>query len=407
VEAIEHLTKGLEVLQALPDTPSRAQHELTLYVTLGAPLLATKGYAAADVGAVFMRARELCQQMGDTPQLFQVLQGLWAFYVVRGELQTALQLSEQLLSLAQRLHNPGLILEGALRLGISLTTLGRCVAAREYFDQAMGLYNPQEHQSHAFLYGQDPQVVCLCQLALGLWSLGYPTQALQRSQEAVHLAQTLAHPHSLAWALLYAALVHALRREWQAVHRQTEPLIALCHEQGFAYRMAQARILQAWALAQQGQGETAVAQMRDSLAAVHNTGAMAYRPYFLGLLADVYRQLGQVSEGLAAVDEGLNIIDKTGERLYEAGLYRHKGTLLLALSAANHTQAEASLQRAITLARQQQAKSLELQATIDLARLWQHQGKSASAHQLLTEISAWFTEGFDTADLQEARALLA
>jgi predicted ATPase len=407
IEAIRHLTKGLDVLKALPDTPTRMQHELMLNVTLGAPLLATKGYAALEVGAVFMRARELCQQEGDTPQLFQVLQGLWAFYAVRGELQTARELGEQLFSLAYRLHDTALVLEGALRLGISWLALGELVLARAHLEQSLALYNPQVHRSHAFLYGQDPQVSCLCHMALVLWLLGYPTQAMQRSREAVELAQQVSHPFSLAWALLYTALVHTLRREWRAAQEQAATLMALCHEHGFAYRMMQGRILQGWALAQQGQGAVAIAQMQESLATVRTMGAAVYRPYFLALLAEAYRKVDQVKAGLTAVDEGLELIDKTGERFYEAGLYQQKGELLLAPSRANPSEAEASLQHAVTLARQQQAKSLELQAALGLGRLWQRQGKRPQARQLLAEISGWFAEGFDTADLQEAKILLA
>jgi class 3 adenylate cyclase/predicted ATPase len=406
-EAIGHLEKGLEVLEAMPDTPERRRHELLLNITLGAPLLATKGYAAQEVGKVFTRARELCSYMEDTPQLFQVLQGLWGFHCVRSELRLALELGEQLVSLAQRLQDTALLLEASGRLGISLFLRGDLEPAREYLVQSITLYDPSQHRSHAFLYGQDPQVACLCHAAWVLWLLGYPDQALQRSREALELARELAHPFSLSWAHLYAALTHTLRQEWGAAQAQAEALITLGREQGFAYRLAQGRILQGWALVQQGQHEGAIDQMRESLAIVRATGAQVYCPYFQALLAKAYGEVGQPAEGLTLLAEVMAAIDTTDERFYAAGLYRLKGDLLLTQSDDNHREAEASFRQALDIARHQQAKSLALQAAMSLGRLWQRQGRRAEAHHLLAAIYNGLTEGWDTTDLREARALLA
>jgi predicted ATPase len=406
-EAIAHLTKGLMVLQEMPDTPERIQHELALCTALGAPQIATRGYAAAEVGQVFRRARELCQYVGDPAQLFQVLQGLWGFYIVRAELQTALQLAEQLHSIAHTAQDDGFLLEAAGRLGISLFLLGDFVTARGHLEQGMALYDPVQHRSHAFLYGQDPRVACLCHAAWLLWLLGYPDQAVQRSREALTLAQELSHPHSLAFAHLYAALVHQLRREWAAAREQAEALMALSSEQGFTYRLLQGRLLQGRALVQQGQSGAAIAQMQQSLAGIRAIGAEVYRPYFQALLAAAYAQAGQPMEGLTLLSEVLTVVDKTQERFYEAGLYRLQGELLLQLPAERQTEAASCFQHALDLARRQQAKSLELEAAISLGRLWQREGRRGEACQLLTDVYGWFSEGFDTENLQEIRALCA
>jgi predicted ATPase len=268
------------------------------------------------------------------------------------------------------------------------------------------IYDRQSHGSHAFLYSQDPQVVGLSRVAEVLWSLGYPVQALLRSHEALDLAKELKHSHSLAYVLFYAAMLHFFRREWTKVQEQAEALITLSGEQGFPYRLAQGRLLQGWALAEQGCGETAIEQMRLSLAAVQATGAGVYGPYYLALLAEVYGTIGQPEEGLPALAEALTAVDKTGERFYEAELHRLKGELLLTLSENNTREVHTCFHRALALAQDQQAKSLELRAATSLARLWQAEGKRQAASDLLVPVYEWFTEGFDTAGLIDANALL-
>ena len=238
VEAISHLTKGLELLTALPDTPERAQQELTLQTALGMPLVLTKGHAAPEVEATYTRARDLCRQVGETPQLFLVLLGLRRFYFMRGELQTARELGEQLLTLAQNLQDSGLLARAHMMQGEVLYYLGEFVQAREHFEQGVALYDPQQHRSDAFLYGNDTGVACLALVASALSSLGYRDQALKRSHEALTRAQELSHPFSLAIALSTAADVHYSRREGQAAQKRAEALIALSTEQGFAFFLA-------------------------------------------------------------------------------------------------------------------------------------------------------------------------
>ncbi|HEV8718504.1 MAG TPA: AAA family ATPase, partial [Candidatus Binatia bacterium] len=421
VEAIAHFNAALELLKILPDTPERTQQELDLQITLGPALIATKGWTA-EVERAYTRARELCQQVGETSQLFPALWGLWSFYHVRGEHQAARELGEQLLNLAQSVQDSALLLEAHAALGSSLYCLGESVSAREYLEQSLALYNPQQHHTLAFFYGgADPGMICLSQAAWTLWVLGHPDQALQKNHEALTLAQELSHPHSLAFALCFASVLHQFRREAQAAQERAEAAIALTSEQGFPYWLAWATILRGWALAEQGHAEEGIAQIRQGLAAYWATGAELRRPHFLTLLAEAYEKKGQTKEGLDILAETLTLVNKTGERYWEAELYRLKGELSLksAVRSPQSTvtnprpltpdpqgEAEACFRQAIAIARRQSAKSLELRAVISLSRLWQQQGKKGQARILLAEIYNWFTEGFDTKDLQEAKALL-
>jgi predicted ATPase/class 3 adenylate cyclase len=417
VEASNHLATGLELLKTLPNTPERAQQELMLQSALGRVLMATKGYAAPEVGKIYARARDLCSQVGETPQLFPVLWGLCAFSIVRGELRTANALGTQMLRLAQNVQDPALILEAHHVLGQILYFLGELVPAREHLEQGIALYDPRQHHDHAFSYGHDPGVACLGYTSLVLWYLGYPDQALQRSRQALTLAQELSHPYSLAYAQIMAARFHQLRQEEQTTQKQAEAMISLSTEQGFVFLLTIGTILRGWALAGQGQAQEGITQTSQGLITLSAMGAELYtRVNFLALLAEAQGRTGQAEEGLSTLSEALTVMDKTGERFYEAELYRVKGQLVLQAAGrrpktpapSTHAEAEAEVcfLKAIEVARRQQAKSLELRATVSLARLWQRQGKMEDAHQMLAEIYGWFTEGFDTADLQDAKALL-
>jgi predicted ATPase len=361
-----------------------------------------------------MPGRALCQQVGETPQLFQVLRGLWYFYLLRVELQTARELGEQLLTLAQHIGDPALFLEAHYTLGNTLNYMGEFAAAQAHLEQGIALYDPQQHRSHAVRYGQDPGVVCRSYAALTLWYLGYPDQALQRSHEALALARELEYPYSLALALYFAALLHQFRRERQRTQERAEAAIALASEGGFTVVVAGGTFLRGWALTErsptpgagQGQGEAGLAQMHQGLAAFHATGAETFRPYFLSLLAAASAQVGRREEGLTLLAEALAVTNEKGERRCEAELHRLKGLLLLARTTGQDTEAETCFRQALDIARRQQAKSWELRAAMSLSRLWQRQDKRDAARELLAEVYGWFTEGFDTADLQEAKALL-
>jgi len=411
-EAINHLTKGLELLKALPDNPERTQQELTLQVTLGVPLQATRGWTAPEVKRAYNRARELCQQVGEAPQLFPVLFALYEFYLVRAEHKAARELAEQCLTLAQSVQDPDLLLQAHFTLGFSLFHLGKLILARQHLEQGIALYDPRQHWSHAFLYFHDPGVACLSFAAWALWYLGYPDQALKKSQEALTLAQELAHSFSLEFALFFAAALHQFRREARATQERAETVMTLSTEQGFPNWLALGTLLRGWALAEQGQETEGIAQLGHGLAAHRATGAEVGRPHHLALLAEAYGKVGQREEGFAVLIEALATVKRTGERFYEAELYRLKGELTLKQSVVQgressvQTEGEECFRRAIEIARRQSAKSWELRATVSLARLWQQQGKTAQAQQMLAELYGWFTEGFDTADLKEAKALL-
>jgi predicted ATPase len=423
VEAINHLTKGLELLDTLLDTPERAQQELMLQITLGAALQATKGAAAPEVERVYARARELCQQVGETPQLFPVLWGLWRYHNSRAELRTARELGGRLLTLAGSLQDPVLLLQAHHAMWTTSFYLGELPSAHEHTERGMALYNVQQTPSHAFLYGgHDPGACCQVMGALILWSLGYPDQALQKSHEALNLARELSHPYSLANTLACSAIFHQLRREAHLTQRRAEAAVTLSTEQGFPFWLAWGSVLQGWALAEQGQREEGVAQIRQGLAAYRAIGGEMMRSQFLALLAEVHGKMGQADEGLMDLAEALAAVDKTGERRWEAELYRLKGELTLqkfqasnskvsiteseSLTANLQCEAEAWFLKAVEIAHKQQAKSLELRATTSLARLLAKQGPRDKARTMLADIYNWFTEGFDTADLRDAKALL-
>jgi predicted ATPase len=268
------------------------------------------------------------------------------------------------------------------------------------------LYDPQQHRSLVSRLGIDLGVFFLAYMVRPLWLLGYPDQALQQSQKALTMAQELAHPFSLTYALCFAAFGHQFRREAQATHMRAEALCALAGEQGIAFFLAFGTVLRGWVLAVQGQSDAGIVQMCEGMAACRTTGAEADRPYFLALVAEAYGRGRRYDEGLAMLEEALALVDQSEERYWEAEIHRLKGELLLARSAENQVEAEACWHKALEVARRQGAKSLELRAAMSLSRLWQRQGKRTEAYELLAPVYGWFTEGFDTTDLQEAKALL-
>ena len=361
---------------------------------------------------MYIRARELCEQVGDTPETFPTLFGLWAFYLTRAEHKRARELGEQLLRLAESRQDSALLLEAHVAMGVVLLFLGELAPARTHVEHGSALYDTQQHHSLAFSYASlDPGVPCLCRAAEDLWYLGYPEQALKSSQEALTLARALSHPFSLAYALDYAAWLHQCRREGHAVQDRAEALIVVCTEQGFPVWLAEGIIYQGWALAQQGREREGFRQIREGLAAYHATGSEYHQSHYLALLVEAQGKDEQVEPRLGAVAEALAFVQRTDERFYEAELHRLQGELILQKfkvqgSEFNGEEAEACFHKALEVARKQEAKSWELRAATSLARLWQQQGKGAEARELLAPVYNWFTEGFDTADLKDAKALL-
>jgi class 3 adenylate cyclase/predicted ATPase len=406
VEAISHLRTGLALLQTLPETQERTQREVDMLIALGASLLATKGSGAPEVEQTYSRARQLCELLEDPQQLFPVLRGLWNYYLLRAELQTVQALGEQLLALAQQQAQDSAMLVAAHRaLGTTLFWLGAVASAQTHFARGIVLYDAQQHRTSAVLHGEVAGVICHIHAAWALWYLGYPDQGLARSQEALLLAQQSAHPFSLSFVLSYIAQFHQFRREVRFTQEHAEAAISLATDQGFPQWKGVGALQRGWSLTHQGQVRDGVEQLTQGLRAYRATGAELARPYYLALLAEAHSIIGQSEAGLAVLTEALTLVDKTEERWYEPELHRLKGELLLQQNSDNQAEAENCFQQAISIAHSQQAKSLELRATTSLARLWQ-QGKRQEAYDLLAPIYGWFTEGFDTADLKEAKALL-
>jgi class 3 adenylate cyclase/predicted ATPase len=406
MEAISHLRTGLEMLQTRPETPEGTQRAVDMLIALGASLMATKGSAAPEVGETYTRAQQLCQHLDYPYQLFPVLLGLWRYYHGRAELQTAQALGEQLLALAQQVQDTAMLMMAHRALGLTLFWRGAPAAAHTHFVQVIPLYDPKQHRTLAFLYGEDVGVYCRSQAAWALWSLGYPDQGLTRSQEAVTLAQQLAHPYNLSFAFICAAMFHQFRRDVRCTQERAEAAMTLAQEQGFPFWMAIGTLLRGWGRVQQGEEQEGIEQINQGLRAHRVTGAELLRSYFLALFAEAYGITGEPHTGLTVLAEALTHVDTTGERWYEPELHRLQGELLLQQSSDNQADAESCYHHALDIARNQQAKSFELRTTTSLARLWQQQGKRQEAYDLLAPIYGWFTEGFDTADLQEAKALL-
>jgi class 3 adenylate cyclase/predicted ATPase len=406
LEAVSHFTTGIELLKTLPETSEHTQRALTLHIALGAALIISKGQAAPEVEHTFTQARVLCQQVGETPQLAPVLLGLWRFYLVRSQLHTARELGETLLRLAQRAADPALAVIAHYALGSTWLWLGALPVARQHLEEGIVRYMPDQRRAPVFRMGHDPGVACRFYAAMTLWLLGYPAQALARLHEALALARELSHPYSLAWVLCRAAFVFQFCRDVPAVHEQAEAVVILSTEQGATQWVAQGTIFRGWALAMQGQGEVGLAQVHQGITAVQATGQALAVPYFCTVLVEVSARLGHIEAGLQALAEAYTLVEQHEEGWWEAEIHRLRGVLLLRQSGTSQAEAEAWLQRALDVARRQEAKSLELRAAMSLSRLWQQQGKQAEAHALLAPVYGWFTEGFDTADLQEARVLL-
>ena len=404
-EAVGHFTTALELLAALPESPAQAQQELEVQLALGPAFIATKGPAAAEVEQTYARARALCQQVGETSHLFQTLWGLCSCYRTRGALPTARELGEQLDTLAQRDDTPTFRLAAHNALGTTLFYLGDYRAARAHCEQGIALIDPAAQRALAHRYDEAPGVVSLAFAANTLWCLGYPAQAVRRSQEALVLAQALAHPASLALAHYWVTFLSHRRREVPAVQAHAEALLTLSTAQGFPLWVGLGTCWRGWVLTMQGQSETGLAQLRQGLTVVLATG-QTLSQICLILLAEAAAHAGQVEEGWRLLAEALTALEASARGDLLAETYRLQGEWLLRQASPDAVRAEACFQQALALARRQQAKSWELRTATSLSRLWQQQGKGNEARALLAPIYRWFTEGFNTADLQEAQALL-
>jgi predicted ATPase len=407
-EAVALARRGLESLQALPDTPERVRREIPMLVTLGVQLQVTHGYAAPEAERAYDRARALCEQVQEAPSLFLVLWGLWMYFEVGSHLGKSRELAGRLFTLAQHSQDPAQLLQAHMAQAVTSFSIGELAATRDHTEQGVRLYDPSRHGGHKHLYGQDPRVTCLAFGAVALWLLGYPKQAVERSREAVALGGHLGHPTTHALALYFAAMLRQYCREAPSVQDCAEATTAIANEHALSLWRANGLIMRGWAVAVQGAWAGGIAQIRQGLTAWVATGAETHRTYFLGLLAEALGRGGLIEEGLGVLTESLTFVHGTGTVFYAAELHRLRGEFLLRQETAEVAgpEAEACFRRALDVARSQQAKSLELRAAMSLARLFRRQGRQAEARPVLAACYGWFTEGFDTADLHEAKTLL-
>jgi predicted ATPase len=376
-----------------------------MQMAIGPALVAVRGFADAGVGRAYARAWELCQQLDDTSRLPLVLRGREVFHYVRGELNKAREIAKQFLDLAERLQDPALLVGSYHAMGQTLFQLGDLTAARSIVEQGIALFDPEKHRLPNWPGGQSGEQ-CYLYSGFSLWILGYPDQAIRRDEEALTMANELSNPTNLANTLAFVAAVHVLRRELSAVRQRAEATMEMSAEQRLPFFLAYGTVLNGWARAAQDQGEDGIAEIKQGITAYRATDAQAWLPFLLALQAETYAREKRIEDGLATVAEALELVEKTEERCWQAELNRIKGELLLAVPADNHAEAESCFSQALVIACRQQAKSWELRAAVSLGHLWQQQGKIDEARDLLAPIYEWFSEGFDTADLKEAKTLL-
>jgi predicted ATPase len=400
-EAVSLARRALDLISHLPPSADRDRQELMLRITLGIPQMATEGFGNEEVKRNYTRARELCRQSGESLQLFPALSGLWRFYLIRAELRTARELAEQLLRIARSGGEAELMAEAHWMLGTTFVNLGEFAAASAHLDRGLALYKPAEQQSLLFLYGHDPGIACWCFGAWADWSLGFAERALEKMDQALALARDLRHPESLAYALFFKAWLHQLRRESAETLKWAEAAIAHATEHGLVQWAAFGKSLLGWARACQGQSAEGISQMREALDIYQSIGSEISRPHFLALLAEALGQAGEPHQGLSALTEALDLALSTGGRYYEAEIHRLRGDLLLMRDEEAMIEAQECYSLAARTARSQSAKTFELRAAMRLCRLNEREFRG-----VLAEIYGWFTEGFSTPDLTEARAIL-
>jgi predicted ATPase len=404
-EAVQHLTRGLQLLAELPEDASRREQELALLVKLSTPLMSTKGYASREVERVFERAHALSRQAAEGPHVFPLLRGLVSFYQVRGQSPTARLVGEELLARCERTGDDLARVQAHYGHGVTLYDLVEMDAAQSHLERALALYDPATHAQHVSIYGgYDPGVACRSWLALVEWLRGRPDRAFATSGAALVLGASIGHPHSLCRAHLMAATLHLFRRDPQRVREHVTVARTIADAEGFAFMTAVAGAHEGGALFFEGRLEEAATRLEEALDGFRATGAEMARPIFLGVLGVAQALTGDPERGLHLVDEALAVAEQTQQRLHLITLNRFRGQLLLA--AGDPTRAEVCLRRSVTLAHQFGVKMLELQAANSLAWMWHAHGRGAEARALLAPIHASFVEGLALPDLDEARQLL-
>lgn len=415
-EAMAHLGRALELLLLSPESPQRDHQELALQILLGPIYMASMGYVAPEVEATYGRALTLARRLGEAPQLFSVLVGLRRFYNLRADYQRAHEVGLLLLKEARRSAEPDQLLEAHAAIGATCFFLGEFDDARRHLEAVSLTYDPKHHGRHGFDYGMDPGVLAHNFMAWVLWFSGKPDKARVRCAQMLSLAEKVAHPFSLAFALGYAAEFHLLLGEVERVREHAEAAVALSTEQGFPYWIAQASVMLGWVKTEAGDVDGGIRQIREGIADYRSNCAELGCTFLMALLADTLIRAGLYDEAQTAVSEALSLAQNNGERYFEAELHRLSGVLRLEraakegkgtrLTVSTMDEAEGCFARAIALSGQQGARMLELRAVMEQARLWQREGKTGAARQQLEPVYQRFSEGLDSADLQAAKALL-
>ena len=404
-DAIRLLEKALALIDQRRDTPERDEQELALQIELGSSLVALHGHGTDVVGRVYARALVLCERLGRATEA-PILRALANLNMSKGNLQQACSLGEEILHQARLTHNSVLLVEGHYVFGVSSFWMGRLVQARHHLEQAIAHYDPQQHGVHVAQYAQDPKVVCLCRLGRALWHLGYPDQATRKIEDSLSLARVLGHPHSRAYAMTMAGHFYIDIGNLDRARECARSLLSFTRAKGLSMWEGAGDVLEGTLMAVQGGIDTGTTRVRQGISAWTDAGGSLSVSQYYGYLARVYLRHGAVEEGLEALENGFALMELTGERFYEAELLRLKAELH-ASNGSDPIQANEYYRQALDVARQQEAKSLELRAAISLFRLWEARGNAESSRHMLQEIYGWFVEGFDMPDLIEARALLA
>ena len=405
-EAATLSRRGLDLLMNLPEDSDRVRRELDLQLTLGPAVMVTRGWAAPELETIYSKAQENCRKLGDSAHLFPVLNGLWNFYLLHGDYRSARNLGKDLLDLSQGAEDPAVPLVAHWALVESSFWPADFEFTQSQIQQVVSLYDFERDRSLALAYGQDPWVICRAYESLLHLLLGYPHRSLKAADEAYARADDLGQPFDICNALQFAATVHLIRNEHLQVREKAAAMGALSDEHGFAMLKALAEIFQGGALAQQGEIEQGIEEISRGIVAYQATGADAYGTLFGALMADAQGRAEKVDDGLKTIDQAIQFGEVKDERFYEPELHRLKGELLLARGAS--AEADECYQQAIEIARRQQSRLLELRAVTSRTRILQTQGNLnlKGAQQVLSEIYGSFTEGFETKDLQDARALL-
>jgi predicted ATPase len=412
VEAVELLTQALNQIAVLPSTPALRREQITLQVALVHPLMHVKGYTAPETTAAAERARlliETAEALGEPPEdrllLFSVLYSFWVanFVVFNGDVMR--ELAAQFLTIAEKQRAIAPLMIGHRLMGVSMMSTGNSAQGREHYDQALALYDPAEHRPLATLFGQDVRVSVLSYRSRALWILGYPKAALADTVHVLKDAREIGQAATLMHALCFTlhSLIHC--RNYMEANAQCDELLALADEKGSLFWKGLGTVLQGCVFALTGKASDAVQMITSGVAAVQSTGQTLWMPLFLSFLARTYADLGQFDDARHCIGEAMTAMETTQEKWHEAEVNRVAGEIALKSPEPDETKAEGYFERALTVARQQQAKSWELRAAMSLARLWRDQGKQ-QARELLAPVYGWFTEGFDTLDLKEAKALL-